>query len=56
MLPLQLLDFMDKVNEWDQKLKEMIKVDTSEFGFGVVFIFACLFITFWVVGQLNKKG
>ena len=56
MLPLQLLSFMDKINEWDEKLKEMIKIDTSELGFGIIFLLVILFVKFWVVGELNKKG
>lgn len=56
MLPLQLLSFMDKINDWDEKLKHMIKIDTSDLGFGLLFLLVALFVTFWVVGELNKKG
>ena len=47
---------MSKINEWDEKLKEAIKIDTSNVGFGILFLFVCLGVTFWAVGELNKKG
>ncbi len=50
-----MLTIIDTINEWNEKLNELIGDKMGNVGIGTLIFFGILLVTFWAIGALNKQ-
>ena len=50
-----ILDIVDQLNEWNEKLNSWSDKNMGNLGFGTLIFFGLLFVAFFGIGRLNKK-
>ena len=50
------LGITEKLNEWNEKLSKFAQKNMDNVGFGTAIFFAILLVTFWAIGELNKRN
>lgn len=52
---INILGFMDTINDLDEKLYSFLEKYTSNVGFGTLILAVILVVSYWAIGYLNKK-